>query len=389
MNFLNVYRYLLNYVTVSIKGGFTERFINLCNRENVYMWNSVYRNGELTANVFCKDFKKLRGIRKKSGVKIKIIKKCGIYFFIRRNEKRKILIPGICTALLIMLFMNNFIWNIEVTGTKKISPDEIIEMLSESGLKYGTFVPGFDEAQAGREAVNLSDGKILWLAVNIKGSKATVEVRDYVKQQGLNTDNTPCNIVANFDGIILSAYTHTGVQVIQNGSAVKKGDLIISGVYENENGTVDYLCADGEISAICENELKYKKSSAKNKTELVNLKDRYTLKLFGINIPLFLKSDDRLLDKISYTEYLTFDGYVIPIGLEKTTLYMSESASDEEFKEIREIDAFTNREYFKFKNSNIIKADYTISTDKDNYEISGKYSCIHFIGIKSPILKEN
>lgn len=387
MNILDIFRYLRNYITISVSGGFIERFINLCGRENVYLWDTAYRDGGFTAKIYCRDFKRLPGIRRKSGVKIKTVKKYGLHFFVRENRKRKILAAGIVASLLLMLVMNNFVWSIDVTGAKEVGKKEIAEILEESGLKYGTFAPSFDESKAGRDAVNLSDGKILWLAINIKGSKATVEVRDYISPEEEAEDKAPCNIVADFDGIILSSYVHRGVQIAHSGAAVKKGDLLISGISENENGA-EYFSADGEITAMHKQSLEI---SFPDKTEvhLFNeLKHCYIVKLFGINIPLYIKSADDI-GELSYTEYLSFDGNVIPIGFQKNITAKNKTELQSGFTLLEKIDLFTEAEYERFKNTCITDTDYFFKTKNNTLNITGIYNCIDFMGVKSILLKEN
>ena len=389
MKILNIYRYLRNYITVRISGGFTERFINLCNRENVYFWDSVYKDGELTVKMHCKDFKKLGSIRKKSGVKVKIIQKIGLYFWIKDNKKRKVLAVGVAAALFVMFIMNNFVWNIEVIGTENIGEKEVAETLKLTGLTYGTFVPGFDESKVGRDVVNMSDGKILWLAVNVKGSKATIEVRDYTDKYNEENDNNPCNIVADFDGIILSAYTHSGTCISHSGTAVKKGDLLISGVSENENGTVDYLSADGEITAMhtFNNESTFTLNTTANKISIVNI--GYRLKFLGLNIPITLNTTPNDYSSVSYTEYLTFDDNIIPIGIEKIINYQEKTKETKKVTIVELLDGFTCDEYDRMKNTTTVESDYVISNTENELTVSGKYDCIDFMGVKSAIIKEN
>lgn len=386
MNVLDIYRYFRNYMTLIVSGGFTERFINLCNRRGIYLWDSHYHNGELNVKIYCRDFRKLHGIKHKSGVSIRVAEKIGIAFFVRENKKRKVLATGLVIAMLVMLAMNSFVWSIEVTGNENISEKEISQMLKASGLEYGAFVPAFDESKASRDAVNLSDGKILWLAINIKGSKATVEVRDYIKPIESSADSEPCNIIADFDGIILSSYTHRGVQIQHSGAAVKKGDLLISGIAENESGAVDYLSADGEITAIHSDVLSMDFTEKTNKSIITDLSYSFSLNIFGVNLPLNLEKNNNA-DSYSYTAYMTFDGNTLPIGTTKTAIKDSIVTADKKTELLESTVAFTNEEYSKFKNSRITASDYTITKNTNGINISGVYECIDFIGSKVPIIK--
>ena len=226
---LELYRFLRCYAVIRISGGFSERFLNLCNREKIYLWDTLYENGAVTAKIYCKDFHKLRKIRSKSGVKIKILSKIGLSFSYNRNKKRKVLIYGLAASLIFMSFMNLFVWCIDVEDSQNISRYELISAAEKEGLKFGTFIPLFDESKASRNAVNLFDGKIVWAATNIKGSKATLEVRENTATKNeKEPDTSPCNVISDFDGVIVSAEIYSGVSTVSRGSAVKSGDLLIS-----------------------------------------------------------------------------------------------------------------------------------------------------------------
>ena len=85
MNALNFYRYLRSYITVNISGGFIERFINLCNKNKIKMWDVVFSDEAVTAKMYCKDFSSLRPLCKKSGVTVKIISKSGLNFDLKKK----------------------------------------------------------------------------------------------------------------------------------------------------------------------------------------------------------------------------------------------------------------------------------------------------------------
>lgn len=386
---LDFYRYLRNFLTISISGGFPERFLNLCSNEKIYLWNTSFTDGKVTANVYCKDFFKIKKIRSKSGVKIKIEEKHGLHFLLRKNLKRKALIAGLCVTLIFLVTMNQFIWNIEVQGSNNISKEEVLSVCDNLGLHYGTFVPLFDESKAGREAVNLFDGRILWMAINIKGSKATVEVRDYENKNNNTEDSTLCNIVADFDGVILSAEAFSGVLSTVCGSAVKKGDLLISGISENSDGSVNFHSADGRLTALHNSQLI---QSYKDKYQSVKIveESRYTvLDVFSISIPLSYKSFVSDDDKLSYQKYLLFDGKTLPFGFNKNSVIEKTAKEADATEIIFSIDEFTKAEYEKFKNSLIVNSEYSFSKEKDGYNIIADYDSIDFIGKKSAILQEN
>ncbi|MBQ8697138.1 MAG: sporulation protein YqfD, partial [Clostridia bacterium] len=230
--------------------GFSERFINLCFNSGIHIWNISAENKEIKANIKPKDFKKLKDIRKKAGVRIKITEKRGLPFYLRRHRNRVGLLIAFAFFAVFMVVMNRFVWCIESTGSEKFSGEQILLVAEEMGLKYGTFVPFFDEREASRKIVNAFDGELLWASINIKGSKAVVEVRDFVKGIDENYNNEPCNIVSDSDGVVLSVEVSKGQSAIASGSAVSKGDLLISGVVDTKDMSASYCHAKGKVTAL-------------------------------------------------------------------------------------------------------------------------------------------
>ena len=75
-----ILQYMNGYVDIVIEGYYVERFINICNTKNILLWNIKKENSiVLHASVEVKDFKKLKGICKKTKCKMKIEKKKGFH----------------------------------------------------------------------------------------------------------------------------------------------------------------------------------------------------------------------------------------------------------------------------------------------------------------------
>lgn len=387
---LKLYRFIKGFITIKVSGGFPERFLNLCNKEKLYVWDVVYENNFISLKIYCRDFRKLRKIRLKSGVSIKITDKKGIHFTLRENRKRKILIVGLLVSLLFMNLTNLFVWSIEVKNTENIGAVEIREAVKSLGLDFGTFVPLYDEIQSGREAVNLFNGKVIWAAINIKGSKATVEMREYFSFESKKDDNnSPCNITADFGGIIISEEVYSGVAAVNSGSAVKKGDILISGISENTDGSVNFHHADGSITALHSRTLSHNVSS-ESVYKTVALQDSFNIvNIFSLKIPLsykaFYSKDFCFVSK----EFLKVNDSLLPFGIISKSKTAVTEAKSSDIDIIYCIDEFTKAEYNEFKNTYIINCDYKISSVKSGYNINGNYNCIDFIGKKSAILQEN
>lgn len=387
---LDFYRFLHGFVIICISGGFPERFLNLCNREKIYLWDTQYKNGSIIAKVRCKDFYKFQKIRRKSGVNVKILDKVGLFFLMRKNKKRRVISYGLAASIVLMTVMNLFVWCIEVKDTVCISKEEIYEVGLKCGLDFGTFVPLYDESDASRELINTFDGRVIWSALNIKGSKASFEIREYTEESKKeNKKEEPSNIIADFDGIIISSEIYSGSGEIESGSAVKKGDLLISGISQNNDGSVNFHNADGKISALHSRKIDNKYSINQKATRTENFKASKKLNVFSLNIPLSLKAFLLNDTKQIYTENLKIGDCLLPFGRTMSCSFNQISFDFNAENPLFYIDEFTREEYSLLKNSKVLNAAYSFTKEKNCYNISAEYDCIDFIGKKCAILQEN
>ena len=69
-----------------------------------------------------------------------------------------------------------------------------------------------------------------WVAVNVSGCRANVEVRERRTAPKPLDRKTPCNLVARRDGLVLRVQALGGVPQVMKGMSVTEGQLLISGV---------------------------------------------------------------------------------------------------------------------------------------------------------------
>ena len=280
--------------------------------------------------------------------------------------------------------MNRFIWFIDVEGTGMVSHEEIINVIGNYGVKIGAYSPAIDEIYAGRNAINAFNGRLLWVSVNIKGSRAVIEVRDYVDEHKDTTFGNPCNIVADFDGTLLSIETFNGDKEMLPGSAVKKGDLLISGVIQNRDMSASYLEARGKITA--HHNINFNRSYKQKRmcTRYTNVKEYTYPKIIGIEIPL---TSDNKNSLCSYEEFIKLQNTKLPFGAVYRT-NADEYKYEDTYTVIHAVDAYINDFYSTFANTNILEYSMSVDASSEGYSISADMSCIDFMGVKSEIYVE-
>ena len=138
MYFKIIFYYIVGYVNIFVEGYFIEKFINICNKQKILLWNLKRdKTTIIYANVGIRDFKKLKAICKKTKCKIKIEGKKGLPFIFNKYKKRKIFAVGLAIVIISVIALSKFVWNVEIVGNEKINVEEIMIIANENGLKVG------------------------------------------------------------------------------------------------------------------------------------------------------------------------------------------------------------------------------------------------------------
>lgn len=318
-------KYIIGFVKFSASGGFSEMFINLCKAENIPLWNIKNSNGEITAQISVGGYKLLRDIAKKSGMKIHIIKKCGLRFWLAKNKVRSGLAVGVTAFILILITLSQFAWRIEVVGNLEIEDTEILSAFEGYGVKTGAKISDLD-LKTITEKVLKDIPELSWAKVNKKGSMLCIEIREKRKIPEFYDASVPTNVVASEDGLVLACDVLRGTEEIKVGSAVRRGDLLISGIVVHRDGSEEMLHADGIVRAETKDNFSISRQNF-NVYTLEDYKKRYELFFFGFVIPIGINPTGDLISENA--SYLQSGEAVLPVGLIKTTgLSFSENPTE-------------------------------------------------------------
>ena len=96
MSVADILGYIRGYVVICAEGCFLERFLNICMRRGIFLWD-VKRRGDtcLDACISAKGFKALRQIAKKTKTRVRIKSRHGLPFLLFRYRKRRLAAVGV------------------------------------------------------------------------------------------------------------------------------------------------------------------------------------------------------------------------------------------------------------------------------------------------------
>ena len=211
-----------NKIVISITGINTLRFINLLKQNNIRLFNIKRMSDTTECVMFAKDFKKIKSFAKITGVRVRISKKNGPGFFIFNNRNRYFLVAGLIIFIIIILWSTKKIVKIEIHGNEYYASTEIYEFLTENNI------------------------------VHINGNTLIITVKENKTVKQEKEDETPCNLVATEDGVVVSIITRAGVPLVKAGDVVKREDVLVYSKIDynkimGENYGYETVCCDADI----------------------------------------------------------------------------------------------------------------------------------------------
>ena len=241
-------------VCVRAKSAYPERMLNLCSARGIEFWDVRWIDD--TALSFCVARGDLRALRRAAegcGAEVSIERTAGTPFFFARLRRRHALFAGgiLCAALLLVNSL--FIWDFEVTGNETVPTETILHALREHGVHRGTLRYSFRSQDiCNRVLPELKD--LCWVAVNVRGCKAYVQVRERVRAPERVNESEPTNVIAAKPGLITKVRALDGEKRVLPGTSVQQSQLLIAGVVdtggtEKPSVTTRFLAGKGEVWA--------------------------------------------------------------------------------------------------------------------------------------------
>lgn len=379
---LRFLQYLAGFVRFRATGGFSERFINLCSREGIPLWDVASRGGDLFASTRIKSYKTLRPVAKRAGMQLSIQKKVGLPFFLRRYRKRIGLLLGLLPLVLGMLVLSSRLWTINVTGNSAVSTEQILSVFADLGVDIGTRTKAIDVHAVQTQALERLP-ELLWLSVNLQGSAAQIEVREQGQEPALEDTKTPAHLRATMDGQIVVLEVYRGTALRKVGDAVLQGDLLVAGATANKAGELSPKRANGYVVAKVNPQLQASAPYLQQTHRVTGTQAHMTLHLLGLSIPL---GKNRLpADQTAYSEttHLVIGGVTLPIGYTVQRVVHTEPVSQtysEQEAKLLALEDYCDQYAHRLRGMHISGETIRGSAETDGYHIRGSYAATASIG---------
>ena len=235
-----------NTIKIHVTGKNIERFIQRLYNEKIELLNIKYINyKEIEIKINKNDLEHINKI--KTIYKIEITELLGINKLKYLIKKNIHLIISILISFIIIIFLSNVIFKVEVIHSSKELRELIINELEEKGIKEKSLVKNYNQIQnIKKEILEKYKDKIEWLEIERSGVKYIVRVEERIITEQ-NSENTPSNIVAKKDAIIKDIDAIKGEVVKNINDYVKKGDTIITGEIKLYEELKNNVSAKGNV----------------------------------------------------------------------------------------------------------------------------------------------
>ena len=390
---------------IHISGWEVERFLNICKHNGVSFSNIIADKTGIFATVAYKQWKHICQLQEKCQVQCSIVIETGMAPILKKYKKRVVFFICILLFGMAVFYSSLFVLHIEVEGTTVYTEEEIAEYVSQNLVPIGTKRKEISIAQLEKD-LRMQYDQVAWITCEVDGTRLVVRIVETVSKEDIKSYDTPCNIVAVRDGVVLDLLAKSGQKVVSPGDEVKKGDILITGVVNVYNEyeeliETNYVAADGLVYG--QTEYSYEQTFPMDYTEKKQgKKKKMGIALrFGTNVKtIYEPKNTEGLEQVGTTHTMHIgNAYYLPVSIVLTKYYQPEyktkTYTDDEAKEKQKRMLQKYMDDLKKKGVEILENNVTIDIKNGNCTASGTLVVREIIGapetltIPEPMLQEN
>lgn len=354
-------------------------FINNVRGNGITCMSQKCRSGCFYGTIYMHDMNKIASLAKENAIELEFTNKKGMPFKMHGYRFRFGIIIGFFVLISFVFYLSNIVVSVEVCGNLGISREQIVSALADTGIYKGKFIADINFRKC-EQKLRLSIPEIAWAGIRHTGSRIVVDVTEVDPPPEMLRDEIPCNIVAECDAQIESVELYSGRLMKKIGDGVKKGDIIISGVVDDDGGHTLKKHAMGKIIGIYEEQIDLTQElSSQGQIYSEEEVTKKYFDFFGFRIPLFIKNTD--FESFDYSETsnnFMFLGKKLPLGMIHSTYapfeYKTLSYSSEEADILlqQKLSVY-EKNFYDSKEVEVVSREITKKSNNDKMEYNVKY----------------
>jgi len=388
------------YVKLRLHGYSPERFLNLCNARKLEIWGILCKDGDYEFYMTVPGYRRVRPLVKKSRVRLRILERHGLPFFLYRNRKRKLFGAGVAGFFVFLYAMSLFVWDIEFEGNYHYTYDTLVRYLAEQDVNYGMYKKRID-CEALESGFRANFPEITWVSARVSGTRLLIHIKENEVISVLpEKDETPCDLVAAKPGVITSMIVRQGTAQVAIGDEVEEGQVLVKGIVSIKNDAEEEVNrygvrADADVTARTMNQ--YQKSFPLMHTERVptgKTRRGWYVKAGAASFTFLLPSfGDSQWDYVMEERQLKlFSNFYLPvylgdIGGKEMSVY-DRKYTEEELRRIGDQEKALYMQKLTEKGVQILENNDRIETSATKCTITGQFVTLEQIQKAVPLAQE-
>ncbi len=253
---MNLFLLLFGNRTLYAEAAYRTTVLDLCLQHSVSYCDFRYdEKGNISFRCSLATARHLMRACRERGIPIECVAFNGVPALLWQCRRRAGLFFGLLVSLFTILISQNFIWDVRVVGNTTIPTRQILSELKECGFGVGSYIPKIRTGELENRVLIASD-RISWISIYLDGTVARVQVIEHTEAPPKEDIQKPANLIATADGQIETVELYRGNCIVKIGQAVRKGDLLVSGLYDSDLYGYRYTRAAGRILARTEKQIR-------------------------------------------------------------------------------------------------------------------------------------
>ena len=314
---------MVSKVEFTAYAGFYKEFLNFLYENDIPVFHIVFNQFGFTAVCYATDYRFIARASKKFQIKVRIIKKQGLYFLFKPILKRKgLLISGMIFALGIYVF-SFLIWDIHINIDDANLKNQLAAQLFSQNIYPGAFYTEEKLTLAEKEILAQND-KLKYITLNFYKGVLECEISLKTAKEDYLSNTYDGDIYAGLAGIISDLRVYEGYAAVQLGQSVSQGDILVKSVYTDKHNNQYSSPTRAYIEAVCDKtytvEIPFDKTTEVLTGEVFNEKTLYFLdKTKDIKLADNAIKETSIIK--SQIEYVTLMGFHLPLTVKTTHYY--------------------------------------------------------------------
>lgn len=233
------------------------RLLNLLKINGVDVWNIRSQGDGIELTVMNRSLDVFEKTLAKADMTYELLAYQGAANRLRFLFSHKMIFLSLGLLFALLFYLNTFIFFIDINAPTQQLSQEIRLYLNTNGVREGMKKDAFSKEDI-EMLLYKAYPDLIDVTVNFTGAKLVLDITDDQDKNNADAspfvdEDTPCDVVAAFDGVIDELEVYSGTARKKQGESVKKGEIIIEGVGSyrdyNDQPVAYALHAKGKVIA--------------------------------------------------------------------------------------------------------------------------------------------